>query len=493
MEFFEAKDVQAAVQLATKFQREGRYDWFRGQRQDWPLDPALARLADRPEELREAEKRLERFYLWLKKTPGLKELLRDPDAFCAVAQHYGIPTLYLDFTTDPGIAGFFAAENATRNAKARGCIYCLNSQELINDWNEIRECIKRLPELGLVKTDVPNLMRLEAQKGVFLHCPGNWERWSPSRPCRIYFPQTRRPSFPTRNHVYPNRKSQLELLLDQFFMADGFAGWEETVRKVIPEAHVFRIETPAKGYDPKFFVDGQLPIVRGWQQRTLRKWNIYVRESLKTTPRELVELDVKLRSDPATLREHVKYGVLRALQHDRELRKRVVRWVVRPETRLPQRFDRALDWLWNGLRLLPYTDDEIAEGIALCFALHRVGYGKRDCDAEENKRLASLCLADPQWVEMSSWEGSYSRGFVSSPDLLSAMRSDIRVWLRPKYKTYTNRAAYMLAVCFTPNHLFLYRKFAHLFATQIAATQVMNCDCRVAYFCPASLDKFGLP
>jgi len=33
--------------------------------------------------------------------------------FVPIAQHYGIPNHYIDFTTDPGVAGFFARTSAT--------------------------------------------------------------------------------------------------------------------------------------------------------------------------------------------------------------------------------------------------------------------------------------------------------------------------------------------------------------------------------------------
>jgi hypothetical protein len=94
---------------------------------------------------------------------------------------------------------------------------------------------------------------------------------------------------------------------------------------------------------------------------------------------------------------------------------------------------------------------------------------------------------------MGSWEGSYSRSFVSKPLLLAAVRRDIRERLRPKYKEYADEPNYLLGTCFTANHLFDFRKLARLFAVQIAPAQVMNPDARVAYFSPASIKNFGLP
>jgi hypothetical protein len=44
MTTFTAGSIQEAVRLATEFREEGRYDLFRGQRENWPVRSTLARL-----------------------------------------------------------------------------------------------------------------------------------------------------------------------------------------------------------------------------------------------------------------------------------------------------------------------------------------------------------------------------------------------------------------------------------------------------------------
>lgn len=123
-QLYRARDVREAVRIAEGLRDKGRYDWFRGQREDWPLKSSFARLAGEQED--KALEQAERFINWAQATPGLEALVQDVDATCAVGQHYGIPTNYIDFTTNPEVAGFFAADNpfdrkVTRQTPAQPC------------------------------------------------------------------------------------------------------------------------------------------------------------------------------------------------------------------------------------------------------------------------------------------------------------------------------------------------------------------------------------
>jgi len=53
---------------------------------------------------------MEKFLGWTKATEGLEALASNDDAAIAVAQHYGFATHFIDFTTEPSVAGYFASE-----------------------------------------------------------------------------------------------------------------------------------------------------------------------------------------------------------------------------------------------------------------------------------------------------------------------------------------------------------------------------------------------
>ncbi len=143
---FEASDVEEAIKLAQKLKQNGNYDWFRGQIKTWPLKPSFLRLDQ--EKRSEALEKLRRFESWIRNTAGLESLTANTDSMVAVAQHYGLPTNFIDFTTSPEIAGFFASCGEQTEEDQLSCILCLNTKDLMEFW-KILPSKYPLPELLL--------------------------------------------------------------------------------------------------------------------------------------------------------------------------------------------------------------------------------------------------------------------------------------------------------------------------------------------------------
>jgi hypothetical protein len=107
-------DVEEATELAEKFRQDGTYNWFRGQTKPWPPHTALARAHTAGQaQLDLAGVRFLRLLTFVELHPELQQIRADKSAFLAVAQHYGIPTPYLDFTTEPAIAVSLPATHKT--------------------------------------------------------------------------------------------------------------------------------------------------------------------------------------------------------------------------------------------------------------------------------------------------------------------------------------------------------------------------------------------
>jgi hypothetical protein len=106
VDVFKADGIGSALRHLEALASSAGYNVFRGQRRHWPLLPSLARLAEA--ERNEARKRLERFIDWSRTTPATRAYVEMADAAVAIAQHYGIATNLLDWSSDPRVALFFA-------------------------------------------------------------------------------------------------------------------------------------------------------------------------------------------------------------------------------------------------------------------------------------------------------------------------------------------------------------------------------------------------
>jgi hypothetical protein len=138
-ERYKVHDVQEAIELAQQFKSAGRYDWFRGQVEDWPPHSSAYRrwLYGGQEVLAKVAWRQQQFLDWAANTEGLEALVADEDSLYAVMQHYGIPTDYIDFTTDASIAGFFAADTASPKPGSLSCGCDLRLMSSLNDVSGI--------------------------------------------------------------------------------------------------------------------------------------------------------------------------------------------------------------------------------------------------------------------------------------------------------------------------------------------------------------------
>jgi hypothetical protein len=219
--------VEEAVDHANQLKASGGRFWFRGHAKDWPVQSTFIRV---PTAERDATmQKPTRFEGWVKSTPGLEKLAADADATIAVAQHYGLPTNFVDFTTSPEIAAYFATERA--DSSPPGEMACL----ILEFWSFLQG---KYPPLEFLEPEVPGLWRLEAQRGRFLFCPyDHIERLYDFD--RIYFPKTHRYPMIRPEEVYPTRKSHLEILIDQYFMNERLieGRWDspENVARIVVE------------------------------------------------------------------------------------------------------------------------------------------------------------------------------------------------------------------------------------------------------------------
>jgi hypothetical protein len=78
-------------------------------------------------ELKAAQDSITLFYYFASENKVLQKHLGHVDELFAIAQHYGMPTNYIDFSTEPRIAGYFATHSESNEHGVDACIICVDS------------------------------------------------------------------------------------------------------------------------------------------------------------------------------------------------------------------------------------------------------------------------------------------------------------------------------------------------------------------------------
>jgi FRG domain len=112
------------------------YVLFRGQREDWPLLPKIARVRPRSNLLTDERRMTEAFRR--EGAAHFSSALANDWDLLAIAQHHGMATRLLDWTKNPLAALWFAirtpAEHRTRDAVI--WVYCPTDDDLVKDFED---------------------------------------------------------------------------------------------------------------------------------------------------------------------------------------------------------------------------------------------------------------------------------------------------------------------------------------------------------------------
>jgi FRG domain len=484
------KSLKEAIDCANELKASKRRLWFRGQRKDWPVKSTFMRI---PREQHESTmRRINRFEAWVKETPGLEQLAADLDSVYAVAQHYGLPTNFVDFTTSAEIAAYFATEGADVSPPGEmACLICLDVEDMLNFWDCLPD---KYPPPEFLEPDIPNLWRLETQKGRFLFCPYDQIEMLYDFD-RIYFPRTHPYTAIREEEIYPTRKSHLEILLDQYFMNEKLLEkhWE------VKGATRIVIELPQQGSYTEVFSNG-IPRHSSWSEDVLRGWIAPFQEKLGSARTAVnFHIDVTHPDGPERTVQRVADQLLRDLMSFTDIRKKLVNWVIESRgdllpPKITMNLPLRLNRLWDGLRRLPHSDEDLCQGMAMCVALGIALEG--DFNSSGGPHLstaAKICLRDPMEVEFGARDGSYSRSFASRSNIAAAVRSDISVFAAAEWKERIgSNMVHLLQTAWVPSQVFDFSGLARLFAREIAPMQVLIREAAV-FYSPARLDKFGLP
>jgi hypothetical protein len=479
------RNHKEAVELAQELRRSGVSYWFRGQAHNSAVLPTLARLDDAARA--KALERLDGFHGWVHDTPGLQAIAANDAFVTAVAQHYGIATTFLDFTTDPNVAGIFARPKPSDIGKSVGCIVYFDTAE----FDEVIQCVPNGQSYAQrLVLDVPNLWRLQAQSGVFVFLPTinfkaifNFDR--------IEFPQNG-PWADDEIEIYPKNKSDLEKLLDQYFFLEGMGG-RESAKKLETFTRInYLVETPSN----------DVPILASWIAASDTRWieGAFPPENLLELDRRSFAVDAPSHTGIREFRDALLAALQAFLRTQRDVRSCLLDFtnLKSPEAcRIYERMtvmgaiqfnidnvpvSAGLTRIWDGMRRLPWSDLEISSALA--------NYAAIRCFQDQHDVLFGPCID----VEYTTFDGSYSRSFVSTDSLRRELRADMPDYIDTKSLGLTDAPENIFWHVRDPKRLFEFQSFRKLLADEIIPfEEYIRSTSYPRFYSPARIEKLGLP
>lgn len=504
---FKRKDIvvdslEEALQLAEDYKKSGKYNWFRGQTGLWPLVSSANRLNDK--DRNEAEEKLKRFDSWA----FTKNLFTDFDSSEAIAQHHGLKTMFIDFTTDPKVAAYFASEEVNYKEYQYSCIYCLNTEDFNDSLKDIKKFFPNLPEYPrLLDIDVDNLWRLEVQKGKFLYQPCLNFDWFYSLHRIVFKVKENDIKTYDKSYIYPEIKSPLEEKIDGFILNEktktNLEHLYDFINQLKESGMYFEMfEADDELYIKEFISDEDKLLRYSWSEKEIKLWKeitIEKYQDTNTTENILLKIDSFKNIDENKVK--IYNQILNMLNAKKDIRKKAISFIIEDNEKnikLIEKFEKHANLIWNGMRRLPYENDDIAKVISDLVQI-------LDLSMYEYEQLNKNFLK----IGFSDITGSGNIAFVNESFLYEAMRDDLQEFIVKKTKDVRTIIYHIRS----PQLLYNFELLKRLFVESIIISQVLygskidvcydvdcnykqNCDYSkkdFVIFSPTEVNVLGIP
>lgn len=430
---------------------------FRGQTKPWPVVPPLLRQSTDQDK---ARRRLEEFLSWCGPHPRMSLYAGDRDQLTGIAQHYGVATSFVDLTTVPEVAIFFATQPTASD-----------NEPTIFVWQ--RADLLGVPGVRPIEPKIPNLWRLEGQGGLFVDVAAD---------VQLDLLATHVVTFPSpssddnllirHEDVYPSRKSPLETVLDDFFFREDI---ENVVSKFNPALVLRRRwQSNAGAFRNREIQDSPLA------DSTLELWmsveSVVPYRDVATDRRFTLQCNV--RDLEATAR-CIKDGLAKPRP-----RYGIPVFVVCgfKDSRIDSWASRMMNYVFDGVTSLPYS----AQSISTCMVNLLNLLPSIESISEDAVRTRFEGYFGSSTDVTFSASGAFPTGALVSTDRLrSCLNQNSINQLRPFYRRMIQHAPEkFLCLDLDPLHSMLFEPFQRLFIEEAIPSQA-------AYGCVAALEAAG--
>ena len=416
----------------------------------------------------------------------------------AIAQHYGLPTRFIDFTTEPRVAAFFASDiRSDSQPPEEAAILCLDSKDFESIWGIIGDELNLPPEdrPQIITIDVANLWRLEAQAGRFMWSAINEVEDIYTGISRIIFPFSQNDSaLPKREFIYPLNQSRLEVALQNFFQNEEIHEFLESMNQAKGRGEIVEITMPTPNYemsswwDGFFTADPEWPQVENWEQVKVERF-----ESVYPCLSISVNLSLSFENFASEFTRTLSDELI-ASNRGRGIEFLGLGTLKKESTQ--RRLISCITRLWNGMRILPYTASEIRTAMVLCIGifLDRVKFG----DGHEPFRGNSIKISV---AASCSGKGAYSYAHVSREGLLRAASPEFVRAVKAHTSLSDEGLSWKVAsVGARPWQRFTFSGLRELMVNEIIPTQVAEHGdqegddglAQPLFFSPTSFKVFGI-
>lgn len=477
---YKTENIEEALKLAKKFQKSGKYNLFRGQAKNWEVIPTAGRISDK--KIKRTKEQIERIFVFFNTDKTLKKYCKEVDSYFAIAQHYGIPTNYIDFTETVDVAFYFATNSKSNKVGEECSIICLNEKHFIKVIQFIKILFeeKNVAPPYISRIEVENLWRLEAQKGCFLFTPCDTiEYFYPFD--RITFPFTKPFDEISRNDIYPERKSELEIILDHFFDTEKDIEGQKRIRKFAKELNIPITTLPKHN---QYEILEKKDVHKSWYSYSYRKWRYSFKEEWKSSINEkYVNLSILLKISKDEFIKDVKSKLTKEFDIKKVDRKTPLIFDFSTKPKLSKKNARIISKncrnIWDGTKNLPYSIDDIFTILATYLFLEF----QHNLEQEYTEQVL---------LEMASKYGSKVRFEANKINIPNYFRKDIDdVILKDKPRPIPSE---LLLHINKPRYIFDFNKLIDFFRIEAIASQVFynrENEYPVIFYTPVQIDILG--